>query len=101
LQKLLTNLDALREKAMNRASGLGTSPRRDGRHLSAIYKPPGNFQFVIVAQGAGMVPILSHRLLMIGRDSIVPPVTLDAMDAITRADRGGTGDGNKTGSRAE
>jgi len=38
---------------------------------------------------------------MIGRDSIVPPVTLDAMDAITRADRGGTGDGNKTGRRAE
>jgi len=48
-----------------------------------------------------MVPILTHRLLMIGCDSIVPPVTLDAMDAITSADRGGMGDGNKTARRAE
>jgi hypothetical protein len=38
---------------------------------------------------------------MIGCDSIVPPVTLDAMDAITSADRGGMGDGNKTARRAE
>jgi len=37
---------------------------------------------------------------MIGCDSIVPPVTLDAADAIT-SDHGGMEDGNKTGSRTE